>query len=63
MAQSNANDSFTGLVLDEEEQHIEDAIERGEFDELPDLDDTKKMLQDAACRYSSLNTTKTVTWC
>ncbi|HVC36425.1 MAG TPA: hypothetical protein VNE40_03210 [Candidatus Dormibacteraeota bacterium] len=61
MTQNNINDPFTNLVLDEEEQQIEAAIERGEYEELPDFEDTKKMLQEAASRYLSLNKTKPIT--
>jgi predicted DNA binding CopG/RHH family protein len=54
-------DPFDGLVLDEEEQAIEDALERGEFEYLPNFEDTKKMLQEAAERYVKLNNTKPIT--
>ncbi len=49
------------LILDKEEQALEDALERGEFEELPNLEDTRKMLQEAAQRYTELHTTKPVT--
>lgn len=52
---------FDNLVLDGEEQAIEDAIERGEFEEVPDLESTKKMLQQAAHDYKQLNTSRPVT--
>jgi predicted DNA binding CopG/RHH family protein len=54
-------DPFDNLVLDEEEQAIEDALERGEFEEIPDLESTRKMLKEAAHRYTNLNTTKPIT--
>jgi predicted DNA binding CopG/RHH family protein len=55
------NDPFENLVLDEEEQQIEEALERGEFESVGDLEDTKKMLADAAKRYKHLNTSKPIT--
>ncbi|HVA11095.1 MAG TPA: hypothetical protein VNG32_02925 [Candidatus Dormibacteraeota bacterium] len=58
---SKSKDPFDGLVLDDEEQAIEDAIERGEFEESPDFASTKKMLEEAARRHRQLNTTKPVT--
>lgn len=58
---SKSKDPFDGLVLDDEEQAIEDAIERGEFEESPDFEITKKMLEEAARRHRQLNTTKPVT--
>lgn len=58
---SKVNDPFDGLILDDEEQAIEDAIERGEFEEIPDFENTKKMLEEAARRHRQLNTTKPVT--
>ncbi|HET9098682.1 MAG TPA: hypothetical protein VFN51_03640 [Candidatus Saccharimonadales bacterium] len=61
MAKSNTNDPNANLVLDDEEQAIEDAIERGEYEELPNLENTKKMLKEAADRYLELNKTKPIT--
>lgn len=55
------NDPFKNLVLDEEEQLIEKALERGEFKSVGNLEDTKKMLADAAARYKHLNTSKPIT--
>lgn len=58
---SKTKSPFDGLILDEEEQAIEDAIERGEFEESTDFEATKKMLQKAARLHRQLNTTKPVT--
>ena len=58
---SKPKDPFDGLVLDDEEQAIEDAIERGEFEQSPDFESTKEMLEEAARRHRQLNTTKPVT--
>jgi predicted DNA binding CopG/RHH family protein len=61
MVNSKMNDPFSDLILDEEEKEIEAALERGEFEELPDFEATKKMLEEAARRHKKLNTTKPVT--
>ena len=55
------NDPFTNLVLDEEEQAIEDALEAGEFEELPNFAETKKMLEAAARNHQKLRVSKPVT--
>lgn len=54
-------DLFEQQVLDQEEQSIEDALERGEFESVGNLADTKKMLADAANRYKQLSTSKPIT--
>jgi predicted DNA binding CopG/RHH family protein len=58
---NNRKDPFDGLILDEEEQAIEAAIERGEFEDVVDLDSSKKMIEEAANRYLELNKTKPIT--
>src|ERR1700679_1762963 len=58
---SNPRDSFSDLVLDDEEQAIEDAIQRGDFEVSPDLGDTASMLREAARNYKQLHTSKPVT--
>lgn len=58
---SSINDPFSDLVLDEEEQLLKAALANGEFEEAPDFDETKKMLEEAANRYRQLNTSKPVT--
>lgn len=58
---SNINDTFSDLILDEEEQLLEAALEKGDFEEASDLEDTKKMLEAAAKRYRQLNTSKPIT--
>lgn len=52
---------FVNLVLDEDEQELEAALESGEFEETPDFESTKKMLEDAARQYRQLHTSKSVT--
>jgi len=58
---SNMNDPFSDLALDEEEQLLEAALEKGDFEEVSDFEDTKRMLKEAAGRYRQLNTSKPVT--
>jgi predicted DNA binding CopG/RHH family protein len=58
---SNINDPFSNLVLDEGEQLLETAFEKGDFEEASDIEDTKKMLIEAAERYRQLNTSKPIT--
>lgn len=48
-------------TLDEEEQLLEAALASGAFEEVADLDETNKMLAEAADRYHQLNTSKPVT--
>ncbi len=52
---------FDQQILDPEEQLIEEALERGEFESVGNLEETKKMLTDAARRYKALNTSKPIT--
>ena len=54
-------DPFDGLILDDEEQAIEDALERGEYVQVGYLEDTKKMLQEADLLHTKLNNTKPIT--
>ncbi|SRR5260221_13734377 len=61
MKKRKNNNPFDSLVLDEEEKSLEEAFERGEFEESSHLEDTKKMLQDAASRYLVLHNSKPVT--
>lgn len=55
------NDPFTDLMLDDEEQLLEVALEAAEFEESSNLSETKIMLEDAASRYRQLRTSKPVT--
>ena len=52
---------FENGILDDEEQAIEEAIERGEYRDVPDTVVSKKLIEEAASRYLQLNTTKPVT--
>ncbi len=58
---SNTNDPLTDVILDEEEQLLEAALEKSNFEENSDFENTKKMLEEAARRYRQLNTSKPVT--
>ena len=58
---NNSNDPFDGLILNDEEQAIEDAIERGEYVDTPDNESGKKLIEDAAKSYVKLNTSKPIT--
>lgn len=55
------NNPFDHQILDPEEQAIEEALERGEYQSVGDLAETKKILADAAKRYKHLNTSKPIT--
>lgn len=57
------SDPFLNQVLDDEEQALEAAFERGEFEAATDsnLEETKRLFQDAAKRYKELNTSKPIT--
>lgn len=61
MTKSSTSNPFVDLILDEEEKELEAALERGEFEEVPNLEDTKKMLENAARQYQQLHTSKPVT--
>ena len=54
-------DPFTNLILDEEEQLIEQALENDEYVNRPGFKDTKKMLQEAAAQHIELHTAKPIT--
>lgn len=58
---SSAPNPFDGLMLDDEEQTIEKAIENGEYKDVADFENSKNMIEEAASRYVQLNTTKPVT--
>ncbi len=61
--QTNQFDPFKNLVLDEEEKALEEALEKSEFEsvENAELENTNKMLHEAASRYLQLHTSKPVT--
>lgn len=61
MKKQPKNNPFINLQLDPEEQALENAFERGEFEESDSLETTKKMLQEAAQRHQELHNTKPVT--
>lgn len=49
------------VVLDEYEQEIEDALDKGEFVGTPNLEATKQMFQEAAKNFRQLRETKSIT--
>jgi predicted DNA binding CopG/RHH family protein len=57
----NNQNSLDHVILDDEEQAIEDAIVRGEYRDASDPRASKRMVEDAASRYSQLNSTKPIT--
>ncbi|OGG15513.1 hypothetical protein A3D77_06730 [Candidatus Gottesmanbacteria bacterium RIFCSPHIGHO2_02_FULL_39_11] len=61
MKKINNNDPFANLVLDEEEKLMEQSLEKGDFQENPNLKDTKNMLEEAASRYVELHNSKPIT--
>lgn len=61
MKKRKNNNLFANLVLDEEEKKLEEAFQRNEFEESPNFEETKRMLQEAASRYLELHNSKPVT--
>lgn len=49
------------VVLDKYEQEIEDALDKGEFINVPNLVATKQMFQEAAKNFRQLQETKSIT--
>ena len=52
---------FDTQLLDQDEQLLEEALERNEFESVGNLEGTKKMLADAANQYKMLHTSKPIT--
>lgn len=61
MKREKIKDPFTNQILDKEERALEEAFERGEFEQSPNFEETKKMFQEAATQYLELNKSKPVT--
>lgn len=61
MKRQKHNDPFVNLVLDEEEKLLEEALENGDYETDANLEETKKMLQEAATQYLELHKSKPVT--
>lgn len=49
------------IKLDKFEQQIEEALEKGEFKSVSNLEDTKKLFKEVAKNYQELQKTKSVT--
>ncbi|KKQ41971.1 MAG: hypothetical protein US60_C0026G0010 [Microgenomates group bacterium GW2011_GWC1_37_8] len=58
---SKKSDPFKNLVLDDYEQEIEDALERGEFVSDPNFKENKKIFEEAAKNYIELQESKSIT--
>lgn len=54
-------DPYANLVLDEEEQALEDALERGEFESVKNFEEAKEQAEAAAKRYIELQGSKPIT--
>lgn len=54
-------DPYKNLVLDEEEQEIEAALERGEYVKVENFEERKKEIEEAAKRHIELQKTKRIT--
>ncbi len=57
----NIKHPFDGLVLDDDEQALERALEKGEYEDVADFKNSKKLIEEAAKRYVHLNSTKPIT--
>ncbi len=49
------------VILNKYEQEIEDALDRGEFANVPNLEATRQMFQEAAKNFRQLQETKSIT--
>lgn len=58
---NKAFDPYTKLTLDKEEQALEDALERGEFESVNNFEEVKKQVEAAARRHVGLQATKPIT--
>jgi predicted DNA binding CopG/RHH family protein len=54
-------DPFADLILSEEEQLIEQALENDEYEDALNFEDTKKMLEEAVAQHIKLHTAKPIT--
>lgn len=61
MKKQNTVDPFTNLVLDEYEQELEDALDKGEYVSDKNFKEIKKMLEEAANRHQELRKSKRIT--
>ena len=58
---SDTFNPYANLVLDDEEQALENAMRRGEFDSVDNFEEVKKQAEAAAKRHIELQTSKPVT--
>lgn len=61
MTKRELDDPLVDLILDDEENELETALQKGEFQENADFEETKRMLEDAARQYRQLHTSKSIT--
>lgn len=61
MKKKKNTDPFANLILDEEERLLEEAFEKGEYEESSNFKETKIILEEAANNYLELSKTKPVT--
>ena len=52
---ANNESPFENIILDDEEQAIEEAIERGEYRDVSDPEGSKKLIEEAASRHKANN--------
>ncbi len=57
----NNNDPFINVVLSEDEQLVEQALEEDEYKDAANFEITQQLLADAAAQYQDLNTSKPIT--
>ena len=58
---TNKKTEDTSVFLDREEQQIEKALEKGEYESVKDLDKSKKIFEQAARDFRLLNKSKSIT--
>ncbi len=63
MKSTHTQNPLADQILNDEEQMLEQAFERGEFEEVStsELEETKKMLKESAQQYRELHNSKPVT--
>ncbi len=57
----NNNDPFINVVLSEDEQLVEQALEKDEYTDAANFEITQQLLADAAAQYQDLHTSKPIT--
>lgn len=52
---------YTNLILDDEEQALEDALRRGEFESVDNFEEAKKQAEESARHHIKLQTSRPIT--